>query len=200
MTKHICDRCNKYFKAKANLDYHLTHNVCQKTKLCCQVCNKIYTNSKSLDNHVSNSSCKTRKIPIKVVKKKQLIYFEQIPIEDLEQIVYELADEEEVDSDKLIPQFVSKIMKVDKWRTLYLSNPSQTYIKIVSDDGIDQKPKRKIIGELFNWCLATLTKIVNNTDLTEIKIRLGAIQRKLEQSDAYKREQFQEISCVIANL
>ncbi len=56
-----CDTCNKIFKSKQNLNYHLENSVCTKEKIFkCEKCNKIFADKRNLQYHQTNSVCEKK--------------------------------------------------------------------------------------------------------------------------------------------
>lgn len=54
-----CDNCDAEFRAKQNLNHHLTHNTCKKP-FSCRFCNKKYTSKSNMYTHI-RTTCKAKK-------------------------------------------------------------------------------------------------------------------------------------------
>src|SRR5579872_2564701 len=54
-----CDKCNKPFKTKHGLEYHITNNIChnERKKFCCKYCKQGFTCKSNMYRHM-NSSCR----------------------------------------------------------------------------------------------------------------------------------------------
>jgi hypothetical protein len=60
-----CPKCFKALASKRSLEYHLSHDVCQKTAHICHICDTTFSSRQRLDYHISKNVCvKNNKIHI----------------------------------------------------------------------------------------------------------------------------------------
>jgi hypothetical protein len=52
---HKCDNCNKIFKRKDHLTYHIKNNACKESNYVCKLCGKKFTTSTSMYRHIRES-------------------------------------------------------------------------------------------------------------------------------------------------
>jgi len=80
-----CEKCGKTFTSKQNLNYHLSHNVCQKNIIKCDLCGSIFTTKNSLSYHVINKVCvkKSLQIKKKIQLKSQINVYEKLSKSEL---------------------------------------------------------------------------------------------------------------------
>jgi hydrogenase maturation factor HypF (carbamoyltransferase family) len=80
MDEIICNKCNKKFKHKRSLTYHINNNSCRICDYECNICEKKFTSKCSLYRH-NRTICKNKKIEIDNNKdniyKKLLLTFEE---------------------------------------------------------------------------------------------------------------------------
>ena len=57
---HICDSCEKQFKSRQNLSYHVEHGACKVLGYHCKYCNKGFTASPNMYVHMKDN-CKVKK-------------------------------------------------------------------------------------------------------------------------------------------
>ena len=86
----ICNSCNKIFKTKTGLTYHVSQKVCQKPDKTCSNCGKIFYSKRNLEYHTSQHVCTNRQTSFKpkiVLKSK----YSEITKEEL---IIKLAESE----------------------------------------------------------------------------------------------------------
>ena len=127
---HKCDKCNKLFQRKANLNYHISNTVCytdidadtnanenividKDGNNICKFCNKIFTTQPSLSRHI-NHTCKIKKIDDeqKDMILKKLIKIEQ-ENEKLKQITCVLQKKQH-DTEKENKELKQEVKKLKK--------------------------------------------------------------------------------------
>ncbi len=57
----VCHKCDKPFKSKQNLNYHLTNVDCQHIKRTCPNCKKVFSTSHTYKQHIEKQVCFKRK-------------------------------------------------------------------------------------------------------------------------------------------
>lgn len=59
-SNYVCEKCNKQFKQKGHLLYHVENNACKVYNFECSYCNKGFTTSTSMYRHI-RQTCKIKK-------------------------------------------------------------------------------------------------------------------------------------------
>lgn len=83
MSELFCSKCHNVFANKRNLNYHLTHSVCQKHNKQCLKCDKIFSNKEKLYYHQKNNVCQQTNTPKKLLKLKTSVDLSTISKESL---------------------------------------------------------------------------------------------------------------------
>jgi hypothetical protein len=78
MKFHICIDCEKSFKQKSHLDYHVTNKACKDMKYNCTFCNKGFTTDTSMYRHMKHT-CKIKKAK---ECEKEMIYEKLLELEE----------------------------------------------------------------------------------------------------------------------
>lgn len=52
---HFCDKCNRIFRRKENMEYHINHGSCIKRVFPCKACDKSYASKSGMYRHMRNS-------------------------------------------------------------------------------------------------------------------------------------------------
>ena len=81
-----CPHCQKHFTNNRSIKYHLTHQVCQKSRFICTVCGRKFTTQKGLTYHNDNNVC------VKHVKKIQV----QLKSRSMNRTVYDEMSHEDL--------------------------------------------------------------------------------------------------------
>jgi len=67
MAEFICDTCEKKFKKKKNLDYHIKNQVCDNKDIICEHCGNRFTTKNAMYRH-KRDSCKVKNMNEQVDK------------------------------------------------------------------------------------------------------------------------------------
>jgi hypothetical protein len=69
MKKYICGGCEKNFKKKSHLDYHILNKACKDVNYNCKFCEKGFTTDTSMYRHMKHT-CKVKKVKDKENKEE----------------------------------------------------------------------------------------------------------------------------------
>jgi len=86
---HVCDFCDKEFKSKQNLNYHIAHGACRTLSHYCKYCGNGFTAKSNLCSHIK-TSCKVKKQNDEEMSK---IYKRLLELEEKSKKIYVLEEE-----------------------------------------------------------------------------------------------------------
>ena len=122
---YLCDFCEKNFKTKQGLDYHLSNTVCQKNNYVCNACNKSFANKSGQIYHVNNKVCE-KTVKHKITLKKE---YDHMSKEEMIARMVVLETENRVLKEN--PQIVNNI-NIDKQQINILAPPAFKELDTVS--------------------------------------------------------------------
>jgi hypothetical protein len=181
MVIYSCDECNKVFKRKANMNYHLDNNICCGKKYSCARCHASFTTQSNLCRH-NRTGCKVNNDEINDDDKTKC---RQIDTE-LDEIVKEI--QEDFDH-KFKKQKDDNEFKINKLREEYemLKNqlaPSQKTNVMCNKNGnnvINNTVTNNVINVIVSFGKEDMSKI---DEMDIVKSVKSGFHSALELTDA----------------
>ena len=102
MSEFLCDGCDKDFRSKKALTYHIANKACKERDFSCRFCNKNFTSDTNMYRHIRNS-CKVKQ---EADEERNKIYERLLELEKQAQLVKKVEND-----NKMLKKQVAKMQK-----------------------------------------------------------------------------------------
>jgi hypothetical protein len=162
-----CTNCDKEFKAKQNLNYHIENNTCKKA-FSCQYCNKGFTTKANMGTHI-RTTCEVKK---KNDKEKDDIYKKLLKMEEEHKQLQKMI----LEKDKKLQDMMSE--KNKKFQDSVLEKNKKLQEMILERDKKLQEmilERDKKSDDQINALKSKITTIEKNTKKSIKNVNNGAV-------------------------
>ena len=162
-----CEICNKVFKNKQGLEYHVKNNVCRK--FSCKFCGNRFKSSLGLHYHEDKRIClPPEKIKVNIVRKTQYHTYtlskDEIRLRDVMNVTPNFGAIL-FGSANIIIKFCELALtndELDQYWAYYINNKREQFINVYDGDRWTLQPQSQVFSELSAWVMILLHKYLTD--------------------------------------